>query len=229
MVNNVEKYIIFRLEDLDLKKILRNIKEDKVVLIQVNTEVMDLSYIDIKILNKQDKNRIKKLRVQNDKINFYITHSIVNIIFSEILNKNMNEIVWKEKKYHKPYIENPLGICFNISHTNGYAIVSIYKNEIGADVEKTDGNEDYINIAKTILSKSEMKLLNDNLIRFYYIWTAKEAYLKFIGSGFMVEPKKVNVVEIENNMITIFSKLENEYKIIVNYKIDDNYVVSLCF
>lgn len=99
----------------------------------------------------------------------------------------------KHNNYGKPIIEN---FNFNITHSHNLVAVAISSNEVGIDVEYLD-NRDQSKIAKTIMSDEEyLKYLDDNQL-FYIIWTQKEAYLKWKGTGIQLSALKDKKIKIE--------------------------------
>ncbi len=128
---------------------------------------------------------------------------------SKISGMATEKIKLNRTKDGKPYAEN-LPFCFNISHSVNFLSLVIDQREIGIDIEvikpiKTD-------ITKILCTKSDIEFLSDakdereKLIRFYKIWTAKEAYFKMLGTG-ITKLKSISYCELkplhyfENNCI----------------------------
>ena len=100
----------------------------------------------------------------------------------------------KRGAHGKPYFEDPAlgGVYFSKSYSRGHGIVCFSNSEIGADCENTEarpGIEDRLeSIAGRCFTEEEQALLHDGkddpVGRFFEIWTAKEAYMKYTGRGF---------------------------------------------
>ena len=89
------------------------------------------------------------------------------------------------------------GVHFNVSHSDGTALVAIASAEIGVDIERIDGSVDYAGVAQSVFSRSEIEMLrNASDARrgevFFSIWTRKEAYLKATGAGFSSDLPKIS-------------------------------------
>jgi len=79
---------------------------------------------------------------------------------------------------------------FNVSHSGNYTVVAISNRPIGVDIEII---RDFSAIlAKKLFNEDELKYISGtgpsrkkSLMQqsFYQIWTAKEAYLKYLGTG----------------------------------------------
>lgn len=108
---------------------------------------------------------------------------------SKIYGVPKEKIEIKKGEHSKPYALN-IPAHFNISHSGNYVVLAISDRPIGVDLELI---EDFSAIvAKKLLNEDELKYVSEigsqkkkSLMQrcFYEIWTAKEAYLKYIGSG----------------------------------------------
>ena len=100
----------------------------------------------------------------------------------------------KKGPHGKPYFYEPEfeGVFFSRSDTRGYKTIGFSDGEIGVDCENTEGRPGiesrFLMIAKRYFSEDELGYLEPGASgaagRFFEIWTAKEAYMKFTGKGF---------------------------------------------
>lgn len=91
----------------------------------------------------------------------------------------------------KPYFVNS-NVKFNISHTKNGVICSLSDTETGTDIESTAEYER--SVAERVMSVHELEMLRiaekeerDKL--FTMLWTAKEAYGKYLGCGLLYDLK----------------------------------------
>lgn len=108
---------------------------------------------------------------------------------SKLYGVTEDTIEIKKGEHGKPYVLN-LPAHFNVSHSGKYTILAISDKPIGIDIEIT---RDFSAIlAKKLFNEDELSYIagNDSSRKksemqrsFYEIWTAKEAYLKYLGSG----------------------------------------------
>ncbi len=86
------------------------------------------------------------------------------------------------KPYGKPYLKK--GPCFNLSHTHGAVAAAFSETEVGLDMEEI---RSYLpTLPKRVLSAGEFSWFQEcgELKKdFFTLWTLKESYLKFLGSG----------------------------------------------
>lgn len=78
----------------------------------------------------------------------------------------------------KPIIE---GACISISHSGGFVACALSDFEVGLDIEEMRPRSE--NVWKRAGAED------------YAAWCKKEAYVKFLGSGFTVPPSKVSLDE----------------------------------
>lgn len=109
----------------------------------------------------------------------------------------------------KPYLKNDRNFHFSISHTGNYAAIACAGYEIGMDIEQIDRPLDRRRIAETVFTPEESAYIFSQAIcsqaifspseeavqrlRFAELWTAKESYLKYIGTGFRKSPLSVRI------------------------------------
>lgn len=118
-------------------------------------------------------------------------------ILRDLLSRYTKEpLVFGKGKHGKPFLKS---LHFNISHTKDLLVVAISKNlEVGIDVEKIREFKDRDKLVRRYFSENEQKIFNglpeDAKTRgFFFAWTQKEAYLKFLGKGVSVDLKTIEV------------------------------------
>jgi len=71
-------------------------------------------------------------------------------------------------------------ICFNLSHSEGIAVLAVASTPVGCDVERVRKTPQKV---LNGLSESEREWINGDDRAFFRLWTGKESYLKFTGEG----------------------------------------------
>lgn len=113
-------------------------------------------------------------------------------ILSKYIGSEPSEIQFAYSSSGKPSLSSGLNsesLCFNMSHSNQYALCAITLNRsIGIDVEYLRHTPDMLSIAKCYFASDEyetiLSLSPDKRVQaFYTLWTLKEAYLKATGEG----------------------------------------------
>ncbi len=128
----------------------------------------------------------------------------------------------------KPILHN--GYFFNLSHSGEYTICAISKHNIGCDIEKID--EPDLLVAKSFFHEKEYinicaeKDVNKQANLFYKYWTAKEAFVKNLGTGILTP---LNSFEIMfGNDISINQNINNESYHFDSLDYIDDYCICLC-
>ena len=133
-----------------------------------------------------DLNQIENFKKQINEPNIkskerIIGHYFIKKELSKQLKKPISEIEFKYNAHNKPYIDN--AFYFNISHSGKYIILAISNLPIGVDIESFKKiNPKLIN---RIATKEDIESFDNRNydLEFLKLWTLKEAYFKFIGTG----------------------------------------------
>ncbi|MDD5017716.1 MAG: 4'-phosphopantetheinyl transferase superfamily protein [Eubacteriales bacterium] len=91
---------------------------------------------------------------------------------------------WGVGEFGKPYLKSAEGVCFNISHSGCVAMCAVHDKPVGADIEHIRPVDD--SLAKRIMSDEEWQAYQNAIGKvrlFFKVWTLKEAYLKYGGTG----------------------------------------------
>ena len=154
-------------------------------------------YTDILSINETE--RAQEFYYPEDKLRFSKCRSILRNALSKWGDNSPEELKIAVSTNGKPYLNQKENIKFSISHTEGFAGIAFSRNhEIGIDVENRDRNTNVDEVAKKVFTPIEREIINtesgiDKRKLFFRFWTSKEAFLKNIGLGLGLDPKKVNL------------------------------------
>jgi 4'-phosphopantetheinyl transferase len=115
-------------------------------------------------------------------------------------------------EHGKPYFDHFPDVHFNISHSGSALALAVHKAPVGVDTERI-GTPDFL-IARRFFLADEQKYVEKNAIKFYEIWTKKEAYIKYTGEGLSRPLRSFSVFLLKD--IDFMVQLRGEY------------IVSLC-
>lgn len=93
------------------------------------------------------------------------------------------------KENGKPYIKNAAGFFYNLSHSGKWVVLAWGSSEVGVDVEKFRENVNLERITRRFFTEEERTFIfagadeQEKIGRFTKIWTGKEAYVKYLGTG----------------------------------------------
>ena len=87
----------------------------------------------------------------------------------------------------KLFLPNRNDLHFNLSHSGYWAVIAWGPAEVGVDVEDPDRDLNMDAIARRFFAEEERQYVfsdeSGQQQRFFEIWTAKESYLKYLGTG----------------------------------------------
>ena len=172
-------------------------------------------------MSETRKESVKRLKFDSAKKQTILSEALARKAINAQYGIDEDKITFSRTENGKPFAEK-VNAFFSISHSKEYVVCAVDDNEIGVDIEQIRPLEPRItNIycterdKKYIFGECEPEALTpEMLVRFFEVWTAKEAYFKFIGSG-IVGLKTVDYEEIKiqcktfidcGYIITIYSK-----------------------
>lgn len=120
---------------------------------------------------------------------FVKTRALLRLLLSKHTGQPASSLRFATGASGKPVLLGSHGVHFNVSHSDGTALIAVASTEVGIDIERIEGSVDYAGVAESVFSCSEIEVLHDAPAArrgevFFSIWTRKEAYLKATGAGF---------------------------------------------
>lgn len=123
-----------------------------------------------------------------------------------------------KNEHGKPYFVNNKKLHFNISHSKEMAAIVLDDKPCGIDIELL--RDIRYNVAERFFSKDELEWIDEacgeeKVLRFFKVWTGKEAYTKMLGIGLTVE-------------LNSFSVLSADIKDKLEYTRNGEYLICVC-
>lgn len=140
----------------------------------------------LRSMSPQRFERIQNKRCEADRMQSITGELLVRQLVRENTDLSADETVILNEKCGKPYLKD-CGLHISISHTGNFALAAISDIPVGIDAEALRTVD--LRIANRICNDAEKNyIFSDNgddtdVIRFFRIWTLKEACSKCIGSG----------------------------------------------
>ena len=143
------------------------------------------------ILSPDEIARANRFRFARHRRRFIVARGILRQLLGNYLDIEPKDLQFDYGDRGKPLLklEQIDHLQFNLSHSHEYALYGFsYHHLIGVDLEYLRQMPDLLKIARRFFSPQEYKLLVEasdeaRLELFFRLWTAKEAYLKAIGTG----------------------------------------------
>lgn len=133
-------------------------------------------------------------------------------VLSTVLAVAPEDVAFEVTAGGKPSVtraQNPLDWRFNLAHSADVLVLAMVQgSEVGVDVERIRPEVDWRGVAQVAFSEAERQTL-DGPLRFYSLWTAKEAYLKACGQG-LAAPLLDITVEVAGEEIEVRQSLAGD-------------------
>ncbi|OXZ26326.1 4-phosphopantetheinyl transferase [Finegoldia magna] len=224
----IEEYEIRKIKDfLTLEDLKDKLASNDLILIKAYTDKL----LEEKLrpyLTKEEIIKSKDYKSEIAKINYLVSRAILNLALKGLLEKEIDDLTVKRDKNNKPYLENTIGLKFNISHTEGLVLLAFSKRKVGIDVEKINFKFEFKDILENCFTRDEIINIDNNIISFYRYWTAKEAYLKCDGIGLIRNLKEIEIISFENEFIEINDSGRNTIIRLKPLNYDNKYVGAIC-
>ncbi len=95
--------------------------------------------------------------------------------------------LWGFGEHGKPYMTNYEGVYFNISHCSKAVAVAVGSREVGVDVEgRRRYSDGLLQRSMSDAEQAEIRESADSEATFARLWTRKEAYFKWLGTGILI-------------------------------------------
>ena len=167
------------------------------------TESID-SRIDAlrKYISDDEVIRAEKFYSDIERRTYIACHALLRLILSSRLKIDPLELTFTKSLSNKPFLSEDLAF-FNISHTReAFAIAFARDFHLGIDLEKINQNINFHTIIKNHFSLKECNYVldskEDEINRFFLLWTRKESLLKAIGTGIINNLDQITVFEPSN-------------------------------
>lgn len=159
--------------------------------------------------------RANKFRFAQHKSRFIAARGILRQLLGNYLEVSPCSLTFTYSDRGKPQLPQNSLLQFNLSHSQEYGLFGFTLNHlIGVDLEYQRAMPDALNIAQRFFSDREFKILEEmpqeqQAGLFFQLWTAKEAYLKAIGTGLSGSLASVEIFFDENHTFYLSPSQEN--------------------
>ncbi|NLX92541.1 MAG: 4'-phosphopantetheinyl transferase superfamily protein [Clostridiales bacterium] len=178
---------------------------------------IDASTFDflLQFVQEGKREHIHKMKIKRDKDLSLTGDILAKLAIKKVFGIPFAEIKFDLTQAGKPYVFNRCDVHFNISHSGNRVVCAVHDKPVGIDIQKM--KEPRLEaLAKRFFTQKEQECFfstppDTRKVQFFKIWTAKESYIKFLGTG-MKDVKK----DIDESCVIRTSLLFPDY------------VVSIC-
>lgn len=157
------------------------------------------SHTDCGCLTETDHQRAASFRFREDAARWIACRAALRRILGEAIQLPPHRVPLVLTEFGKPVLPPPFDFLhFSLSHCNDLALVALsIAGPVGVDLEPVARASELAGCEATFCHPAEIKMLPSEPatrhLRLLEIWTAKEALLKALGTGFSHPPEKVRV------------------------------------
>lgn len=133
-------------------------------------------------------------------------------------------------EFGKPFLNHVNGFSYNLSHSGKWVVIAFGRNEIGIDIEEIQRGKE--NIADKFFSEDEKNFIyavnkEEQAKRFTQIWTLKESYIKFLGTGLSTSLNSFSVNAIDGMVANQDGEIQKDIRL-KSYRFNTDYYLSIC-
>ena len=147
------------------------------------------------LLSEDERKKRDRFRLPKDRELCVLARALVRTVLSRYADVNAGAWRFVTNEHGRPEVDEPMSersLKFNLSHTKGLIVCAVARDrEVGVDVEDQERRGKLLEIAERFFSPSEVTALrrlpkSEQLDRFFFYWTLKEAYIKARGKGLAI-------------------------------------------
>ena len=146
------------------------------------------------VFSAEEHRRASRFQFGDDRRRFLAAHHALRHVLGLALDREPGTLVFETAAHGKPRLRDARGLEFNLSHSLNECLIGISDGRpIGVDVEVVQPVLDAGALAKRHFTPSEFEHWDrvpaaDRVRVFLQGWTRKEASLKALGVGLLVQP-----------------------------------------
>lgn len=192
-------------------------------------------------LSADERDRAEKFRFEIDRKHFIARKGLQRVILARYIGIEPKELQFRYTAEGKPFLECPLkqlSIQFSASSSDSLGLLAVtFNRHIGLDVENRGRTIEYEEIASSFFSSLEAEQIklfqeNEQADAFLACWTAKEAYLKAVGTGLSLSSLHTVSVPFRKQLIPSLFHLKgpivaNNAYTGVRFNLAENYIATL--
>ncbi len=140
---------------------------------------------------------------------------------------NERDVEYAYNEYGKPYFKSYPSIHFSISHSGTMAACAFSERAVGCDIEiLRPYDDDVARACFTPFEREDIFSMDDRAYGFTRLWTAKESFLKALGTGLALPMQNFSIRFIEDEIVLEENIDKRMWKITT--EMVDNHIIAIC-
>ncbi len=146
----------------------------------------------------EERARADRFHFDRDRRRFTVARATLRVLLAERLGAgDPRRVEIKADANGKPYLEGETELHFNVAHSGEWALYAFSTSaEVGVDFEVLAHRDRVADVEASIAYPDErvgLDSVEDRALGLLRLWTAKEAFLKALGTGLQIEPSRLRV------------------------------------
>lgn len=200
-----------------------------------------IKYLDITNINEDNykllRNAVsKERRLKADRFHFF-NDSKRSICAELLLRYSLFQMLGKLvelditfNEYGKPFLNDRSNFSYNLTHSGKWVVIAYGSGDVGIDIEEIQlGKEDIADVFFAEEEKSYIHMVKgrNRAERFTQIWTLKESYIKYLGTGLSTRLNSFSVNAVDG-LVTVSNTGIQKGLRLKSCLFDTDYYLSVC-
>lgn len=185
----------------------------------------------ITMVSKERQAKISRLKFDKDRLHSMMSEILARKCISEKYSMPYESIEFCKGAYGKPYVYLEKKVEFNWSHSGNWIVFVMDTQPVGIDVEAVKSLNE-MDLARQFFAWQEVNQLEeiDHIKRrnyFFKLWTLKESYIKWRGTGMNTLLSSFHFIENKHGDL-LFHNRNEDICFFHTVQLDSQHYASVC-
>ncbi|AFC30322.1 phosphopantetheinyl transferase [Paenibacillus mucilaginosus 3016] len=176
------------------------------------------------------REKLGRFRHRQDALRSLTGELLARDMASEALGTARSAVELAANPYGKPYVKDAPSFHFNVSHAGGWVVCAAGGAPIGADVEREAPLD--ASLPAVVLTEPERMTLEavgeaEGRARFYRYWTAKESFVKQLGTGLSTDPLTITITDPDGDSGVLWNGVRQPCRV-YRWQLDAEHPLAVC-
>ncbi|UKS31243.1 4'-phosphopantetheinyl transferase superfamily protein [Paenibacillus sp. HWE-109] len=182
------------------------------------------------LVAEEKRTRLRRFHRREDLLRGLWAELLLRSLIIEEVRLPNAEIVFEFGPNGKPRLSGADHFHFNISHSGNWVACMVDSQPVGVDVEQIQAYDEAL--TRSLFAEEEYRYITESSdpesrqFRFYQIWTAKESYIKAIGTGLSLPLHSFSLITPEG--VEGVKRIQDEDWLLQSYPLDPAYSLMSC-